>query len=116
MARQVYSRYLDELDDADVRGLAIRWKGINLDYSRRCAEASAMQARMKQGIMFAPGMEISYVIKDAYKWKVDPRAKGIEFRFSILSMAAREGLVRGEVMCFHGCRILRALPVIFSTS
>ena len=27
---------------------------------------------MKQGISLAPGMEISYVIRDARKWEVDP--------------------------------------------
>jgi len=65
MSRQVYYRYLDELDDADVRERAIRWKGINLNYSRRCAGTSAVQAHMEQGIPLAPGMVMSYVIKDA---------------------------------------------------
>jgi hypothetical protein len=65
MSRQVYYRYLDELVDADVGERAICWKGINLNYSRRCAETSAVQAHMEQGIPLATGMEISYVIKDA---------------------------------------------------
>ena len=43
-----------------------------LNYSRRCAEASAVQAHMKQEIPLAPGMEIGYVIRDAKKWEVDP--------------------------------------------
>jgi len=44
-----------------------------LNYSRRCAEASAVQAHMKQGIPLAPGMEISYMAKGAKKWDVDQR-------------------------------------------
>lgn len=42
-----------------------------LNYSRRCAEASAVQAHTKQGLPLAPGLEISYVIRDARKWEVD---------------------------------------------
>jgi hypothetical protein len=30
-----------------------------------------VKAHMKQGIPLAPGMEISYVIRDARKWEVD---------------------------------------------
>ena len=52
---------------ADVRGLAIH-QGLRLKYSWRCAEASAVQAHMKQGIPLDPGMEIGYVIRDARKW------------------------------------------------
>ena len=64
-ARQVYRRYVDELEDADVKELAIHRRVSRLNYSRRCAEASAVQAHMKQGIPLAPGMEIGYVIRDA---------------------------------------------------
>ena len=39
-----------------------------MDYSRRCAEASAVQAYQKCGLSLAPGMEIGYVVKDAKKW------------------------------------------------
>ena len=49
-AREVYRRYLDELDGADVRELAIHRRVSRLKYSRRCAEASAVQAHIKQGI------------------------------------------------------------------
>lgn len=55
-ARQVYRRYMDELDGADVKELAIHHRVGRLNYSRRCAEASAVQAHMKQGILLAPGM------------------------------------------------------------
>ncbi len=71
-AQIVYRRYLDGLDGADVRELAIHHRVSRLNYSRRCAEASAVQAHMKQGMPLAPGMEIGYVIRDAHKWEVDP--------------------------------------------
>ncbi len=50
-----------------------------LNYSRRCAEASAVQAHMKQGLPLAPGMEIGYVIRDARKWEVDPERTASKF-------------------------------------
>jgi DNA polymerase elongation subunit (family B) len=70
---------LDELDGADVKKLAIHRRVSKLTYSRRCAEASAVQAHMKQGIPLAPGMEIGYVIRDARKWEVDPERTASEF-------------------------------------
>jgi DNA polymerase I len=78
-AREVYRRYMDDLDDADVKELAIHRRISRLNYSRRCAEASAVQAHMKQGIPLAPGMEIGYVIRDARKWEVDPERTASEF-------------------------------------
>ncbi len=78
-AREAYRRYLDELDGADVRELAIHRRISRLKYSRRCAEASAVQAHMKQGLPLAPGMEIGYVVKDALKWEVDPERTASEF-------------------------------------
>ena len=57
-ARLVYRRYLDELDGVYVKEMAIHRKVSKLSYSRRCAEASAVQAHMKKGIPQAPGMEI----------------------------------------------------------
>ena len=78
-ARQVYRRYMDELDGADVKELAIHRRVSRLNYSRRCAEASAVQAHMKQGIPLAPGMKIGYVIRDARKREVDPERIASEF-------------------------------------
>ena len=49
---------LDELDGVYVKEMAIHRKVSKLSYSRRCAEASAVQAHMKKGIPQAPGMEI----------------------------------------------------------
>jgi DNA polymerase I len=78
-ARDVYRRYMDELDAVDVKELAIHRRVSRLNYSRRCAEASAVQAHIKQGLPLAPGMEIGYVVKDARKWEVDPERTASKF-------------------------------------
>ncbi|MGA9099558.1 MAG: DNA polymerase I, partial [Methanotrichaceae archaeon] len=71
-AQEVRRRYFEGLEDADVGELAIRRRVSRLSYSHRCAEASAVQAYRRRGIALAPGMEISYVVKDAGRWEVDP--------------------------------------------
>ena len=48
---------MNDLGNADVRDLAIHRRVSRLKYSRRCAEASAVQAHMRQGIPLAPGMK-----------------------------------------------------------
>jgi DNA polymerase I len=78
-ARGVGRRYMEELEEADVRELAIHRRVSRMSYSRRCAEASAVQAHLKQGIPLAPGMEIGYVVKDAKKWEVEPEKTASEF-------------------------------------
>ena len=78
-AQRVYRRYLDELGDVDVKELAIHRRVSRLNYSRRCAEASAVQAYIKEGLPVAPGMEIDYVIRDACRWEVDPERTASEF-------------------------------------
>jgi DNA polymerase I len=78
-AKQVYRKYLDGLNDADVRDLAIHRRVSRLNYSRRCAEASAVQAYKKRGLPLAPGMNIGYVVNDAAKWDVDTERDASEF-------------------------------------
>ena len=78
-AREVRRRYMDELVEANVRELAIHRRVSRLSYSRRCAEASAVQAHQKLGISLAPGMEIGYVVKDAKKWEVETERTATEF-------------------------------------
>ena len=70
---------MDELDGADVKEMANRRRVSRLNYSRRCAEASAVQTHVKQGIPLAPGTEIGYVIRDARKWEVDPERTASKF-------------------------------------
>jgi len=77
--REVRRRYLYGLNGATAGELAIHRRVSRLNYSRRCAEASAVQAHMKQGLPMAPGMEIAYVVKDAKKWEVDPARTVSEF-------------------------------------
>lgn len=50
-----------------------------LNYSCRCAEASAVQAHENQGISLAPGMEIGCVVKDAKRWNLDPERSASGF-------------------------------------
>jgi hypothetical protein len=54
-------RYVNELDDTNVSELAIYRSLCRVNYSRRCAEASAVKAYPKRGSPLAPGMEIGYV-------------------------------------------------------
>jgi DNA polymerase I len=63
-AQEVRRIYFKGLGDADVRELVIYCRVSRLSYSHRCAEASAVQAYMRRGILLAPGMEISYLVKD----------------------------------------------------
>jgi DNA polymerase I len=78
-AQDVYMRYLEGLNGATAGELAIHRRVSRLKYSRRCAEASAVQTHIKQGLPLAPGMEISYVVKDAKKWEVDPAITASKF-------------------------------------
>jgi DNA polymerase, archaea type len=79
MAREVRERYMRELEDADVRELAIHRRVSRINYSRRCAEASAVKAYQKSGLPLATGMEIGYVVTDAAKWEVDTERDASEF-------------------------------------
>lgn len=78
-ARGIYKKYRDGLENADARDLAIHRRVSRLSYSRRCAEASAVQAHLKKGISLAPGMKIGYVVRDAKKWDVDTERDASEF-------------------------------------
>jgi DNA polymerase I len=79
MAQEVRAKYMDGLKDVDARELAIHRRVSRLNYSRRCAEASAVQAYQKCGLPLAPGMEIGYIVTDAAKWKVDPERDASDF-------------------------------------
>ena len=70
MQQEVFRRYMDELDGAGIRELAIHRRVSRMKYSRRCADVSTVQAHLKRRLPLAPGMEIGYVIRDARKWEV----------------------------------------------
>jgi DNA polymerase I len=79
MAQEVLAKYMCGLADADVSELAIHRRLSRTNYSRRCAEASAVQAYQRSGLQLAPGMEIGYVVKDAAKWEVEIERSASEF-------------------------------------
>jgi DNA polymerase, archaea type len=70
--RSIARMYMADLAEANVQEMAICRRVSRISYSRRCAEASAVQAHLKQGISLSPGMEISYVVSDAARWEVEP--------------------------------------------
>jgi len=78
-AQEVREKYMQGLEDADVRELAIHRRLSRIHYSRRCAEASAVKAYQKRGFQLSPGMEIGYVVRDASKWEIDTERDASKF-------------------------------------
>ena len=80
-AEEVRRRYERDLMDARVavRELAVRRRLSRTNYSRRCAEASAVQALKIAGRHPAPGMEVGYVVADAGCWEVDLEEEASEY-------------------------------------
>ena len=70
---------MHELEEADVRELAIHRRISRMNYSRRCGEASAVKAYQERGLPLAPGMEIGYVVRDAKKWEEDTERDASKF-------------------------------------
>jgi len=80
-AEEVRRRYERDLMDASVavRELAVRRRLSRTNYSRRCAEASAVQALKIAGRHPAPGMVVGYVVADAGRWEVDLEEEASEY-------------------------------------
>ncbi|NTV27754.1 MAG: DNA polymerase I, partial [Methanothrix sp.] len=78
-AQQIRKKYLAGLKDADVREMVIHRRVGKLSYSRRCIEASAVQAHEKLGLHLAAGMEMGYVVVDAGRWEVDAEENASEY-------------------------------------
>ena len=78
-AQQIRKKYLAGLKDANVGELVIHGRVGKLSYSRRCAQASAVQAHEKLGLHLAPGMEMGYVVADAGRWEVDAEENASEY-------------------------------------
>ncbi|HII98878.1 MAG TPA: type B DNA-directed DNA polymerase [Methanoregula sp.] len=70
--RGIYVTALQELPHADPRSLAISRRISRTRYTHRCLEGAAVQAYRDCGVEVAPGMKISYVIRDARRYQVDP--------------------------------------------
>jgi DNA polymerase I len=70
-AHLLYLRAKENISSADPAEMAIRRQISRLSYSRRCPEASAVNACRRAGIEPAPGMEIAYVVTDSRTWEVE---------------------------------------------
>lgn len=88
---------MEELGEADVRELAIHRRVSRLSYSRRCAEASAVQAHLKQGD--SPGPRDGDRLRGEGCQKVGGGAgeDGGGVRCRVLQEAAGEGVGRSGV-------------------
>lgn len=106
--------YMDELLEADIREMAIHRRVSRLSYSRRCAEASAVQAHLKQGIPLAPGMEIGYMVKYAKKWEVEPERTASEFDAGYYGKLLEKAW--GEVAYVFFCSVLLRGLLTISTA
>jgi len=69
--RNIYERYREGLPYANVRRFVINRRISRVTYAHRCLESSAIQAYKSQGVPVAPGMKISYVVRDAKRYFVD---------------------------------------------
>jgi DNA polymerase I len=78
-AVEVRAKYMRDLKCADVRELAVHRRLSRINYSRRCAESSALRTYRKRGLSLAPGMEIGYAVTDAVKLDVDTERDALEF-------------------------------------
>jgi DNA polymerase I len=69
---EIYMNYREKLrwGEIDPQLLAINRRISKLRYSRRCAERSAIKEYRKYKIRLSPGVDISFVVTDAKKWKV----------------------------------------------
>ena len=90
---------MDELDAVDVKELAIHLRVSRLNYSRRCSEASAVQAHIEAG--YSIGLRYGDWLCDSRCTQVGGRSRedSIKVRRYLLSRAAGEGLGRGSI-CF----------------
>ena len=68
----IYRRTVENLPHARVNDLAINRRISRLTYAHRCIEGAAVNAYREQGVAIAPGMKISYVVRNTRKYQVDP--------------------------------------------
>jgi DNA polymerase I len=68
----IHRQAVQELPHAAVSDLAINRRISRLTYTHRCLEGAAVDAYRTNGIGIAPGSKISYVVRDARKYHVDP--------------------------------------------
>jgi DNA polymerase I len=68
----IYRNYCAGIGRADPQEFTVSRRISRLTYAHRCLEGSAVQAYRERGIGVAPGMKITYVVKDARKYLVEP--------------------------------------------
>ena len=96
-AREIKNRYTTGLGQADPKDLAIHRRVSRINYSRRCAEGSAIKELKEQGITISPGEEISYVVRDANAWTVDTADKASDFDARYYSRLLDKGGMRSPL-------------------
>src|SRR5208337_1786472 len=64
----IFRETVRDLPSADPRQMAIHRRISRLTYAHRCLEASAIQEYLRRDIEVAPGMKISYVVRDAKRY------------------------------------------------
>jgi DNA polymerase, archaea type len=79
---QVYCKAARNLPHANPPALAISRRISRTMYAHRCIEGAAVQAYRDAGIEIAPGMKISYVVRDARTYRVDPEWAAERFDLS----------------------------------
>jgi DNA polymerase, archaea type len=69
---RVYGKAVQNLPYAAPPALTISRRISRTTYAHRCLEGAAVQAYRDAGLAIAPGMKISYVVRDARTYRVDP--------------------------------------------
>ena len=68
----IYRCAVQNLPCAAAKELAINRRISRLTYAHRCIEGAAVNAYRNEGVAVAPGSKVSYVVRDARKYTVDP--------------------------------------------
>jgi DNA polymerase I len=76
---RVYCNALQNLPYAVPPVLAINRRISRTTYAHHCIEGAAVQAYRDAGMAIAPGMKISYVVRDARTYRVDPEWAAEQF-------------------------------------
>jgi len=68
----IYRCAVQDLPHAAAKEMVINRRISRLTYAHRCIEGAAVNAYRDEGVAVAPGSKVSYVVRDARKYKVDP--------------------------------------------
>jgi DNA polymerase I len=72
LVKAIYRHAVQNLPYAHAQDLAINRRISRLTYTHRCIEGAAVKEYQKRGVAVAPGAKISYVVRDARKYAIDP--------------------------------------------